>query len=106
MSYTLHLERTANGLPITRLVISGKMSEDEANLLMVELSPGGRHAGMPLLVISEDSTEINPGARRIFTSQRTEAKSAVATAVVTRSIVMRVTVNFIGRVNGNPSTKL
>lgn len=108
MPYSLVHDQTPKGLRITRLNISGKMSAEEAANLMVELGPGGRHADLPLLVISDPSTDIGAGARRIFTSGQSpdQPQQVRGTAVVTQSALMRVTVNFIGRVNRNQSTRL
>jgi len=106
MPFSLQNERTLSSLRITRLTISGKITEEEATDLMTKLGREGGFGGIPLLVISDPSTDIGAGARRIFTAQADATQPVMPTAVVTKSAVMRVTVNFIGRVNGNQNTKM
>src|SRR5690349_10875419 len=101
MPYSIEPSQTASELRITRLTLSGVVTEGEAGQLMAELSPGGVHSGIPMLVLTDASTEIGAAARRIFTSNADKGAEAVLAAVVTQSVVFRITVNFIGRVNGN-----
>jgi len=105
MPYSLNTDQTPNALRITRLITHGKITDDEAVQLMKELAPGAAHHGLPMLIVNADNTEVTAAARRIFTTQVGNDASRPA-AIVTTSVVMRVTVNFIGRVNGNHSTKL
>jgi hypothetical protein len=103
MPYTLNNEDTPNGLHITRLVASGRIADEEAGRLMKELSQS--FSGLPMLCIATDDLEVTAEARRVFTT-RVGNDAAVPSAIVTHSVVMRVTVNFIGRVNGNNNTRL
>jgi hypothetical protein len=104
MPYTLQSHVTPNGLRVTRHVSKGRITAIEAAEIMKLISKGGPHYGLPLLVISDDSTEVAPEARRIFTTPTDE--EPLPSAIVSTSVVMRVTINFIGRVNGNHKMKL
>lgn len=105
MPYSLKTDETPNGLRITRLHTSGRITETEADALMRELAPGSRYQGLPMLAVTGDDTEVTADARRIFTT-RVGIEGALPSAIVTKNAVMRITVNFIGRVNGNHSTRL
>jgi hypothetical protein len=105
MPYTLKIEETPNALRITRLTTSGRITEPEADELMKELAPGGPYSGLPMLAVTGENTEVTADARRVFTT-RVGVDGAVPSAIVTTSAIMRVTVNFIGRVNGNHTTRL
>src|SRR5262245_50041624 len=105
MSFSMKSDVTPEGLRITRLDSSGRITESEAAAMMKALSPGGEHHGLPLLVVSEPGTEVTADARRVFTTGIVDDLGLPA-AIVSASVVLRVTVNFISRVNGNPRTRL
>jgi hypothetical protein len=104
MPYTLKTEQTPNGLKFTRLHTSGRITETEADALMHELA-GSRYSSQPMLAVTGESTEVTADARRIFTTS-VGTDGALPSAIVTSNAVMRITVNFIGRVNGNHNTRL
>ena len=105
MPSQLQRDTTPAGVPIVRLSSTGLIQAAEAADLMKEISPGGQHHGLPMLVISGDGVEVTAEARRVFT-QRVGDEEGPPTAIVSSSMVMRVTINFIGRVNGNANMRL
>jgi hypothetical protein len=104
MPYTLKLEQTPKGLDITRLHTRGRITETEADALMHELSASA-YSRLPMLAVTGQDTEVTADARRVFTT-RVGTDGALPSAIVTTNAVMRITVNFIGRVNGNHNTRL
>jgi hypothetical protein len=105
MPYQLQRDTTPAGVSIVRLDSSGRILAVDATEMMKEISPGGQHHGLPMLVISNDGVEVTAEARRIFT-QRVGDEAGPPTAIVSTSMVMRVTINFISRVNGNTNMRL
>lgn len=104
MAFQLKRDTTPLGVTILRLVSSGRITGAEAADIMKEIAPGGAHHRLPMLVISKDDVEVTAEARRVFTRRVEDGDPP--TAIVSTSTVLRVTVNFIGRVNGNNNMRL
>ena len=105
MPTNVEIETTANHLRIARMISSGRIASAEAHAIMKDIEPGGRYHGLPLLCIVDDTVEMNADARRIFTARPNDSANPPS-AIVTQSTVMRVTINFISRVNGQMNTRL
>jgi hypothetical protein len=103
MPYQFKRETTPGGVPMLRNHSSGRVTAAEAVELLRDLSPGGAYHGLPMLVIT-DVIEITPEARRVFT-QSVGEKAGPPMAIVSSSTVLRVTVNFISRVNGTANLR-
>jgi hypothetical protein len=98
MPYQLTRDTTPLGVPILRNVSHGRVTAAEAADLLKDLGPGGPFHGLPMLVLTE-VVDVSPEARRVFT-QTAGDKAGPPVAIVSKSTVLRVTVNFISRING------
>jgi hypothetical protein len=105
MPYQLSHDKTPAGVPMVRYISSGRILAGEAAELMTQISAGGPFYGLPMLVISMEGVEVTAEARRVFT-QRIDDEKGAPTAIVTTNVVMRVTINFIGRVNRGANMRM
>lgn len=103
MPYQFTRQTTPRGVSILRNVSTGRVTADEAGALLKDLAPGGPYHGLPMLVLS-DAIEITPEARRVFT-QTIGDKVGPPMAIVSTSTMLRVTINFISRVNGTANLR-
>jgi hypothetical protein len=104
MPYTLQTEHTPSGAPITRMTVSGTIDVVEATSMMKEIGPNGPHGQLPMLIITDDSTDVTAAARRIFTTNMGSDAARISATVIT-NVVLRVTTNFINRVNRSTHTR-
>jgi hypothetical protein len=105
MSYLLSTDRSPSGHSITRMTVSGTIDVDEANAMMKEIGPTGPHGQLPMLIVTDKSTDVTAEARRIFTSNLGTDTSRISAIVVT-NVVLRVTTNFINRINRSTDSRM
>jgi hypothetical protein len=93
------------GAQACRLEVRGDFSLKDTEPLLQLLATGGRLHGMPLLVPVQELNSITSDARAaILKASRGRAESWTA-AVVTRATI-RVTLNFIMRIQGRKKTRM
>jgi hypothetical protein len=93
------------GARIRRIELSGTLSREEVGALVEQMRPGGDLHGMPLLVLLQ-GVDSFPWDARSTAGQAERAGAERWEAVVVTNPVLRVTVNFILRIQRMKKTKL
>lgn len=93
------------GACICRLEMTGSVSGEEARTLLDQLQPGGALHGLPLLIMLQRLDSFSPDARRAVGQMGLEEVETWEAVVVTNPVI-RVTVNFVMRIQGRKKTKL
>ncbi len=93
------------GARICRIALSGTLSGEEARALLQQMQPGGALHATPHLYLMQRLDSISSDARGFIGQSGLEEGEAWEAVVVTSS-VLRVTVNFIMRIQGRKKTKL
>jgi len=94
------------GTRCVKIVSSGRFSREDAEAMLKEMSPGGSMAGMPRLVLTQKLTSVAPEARWLFAGRPDEGEQEPWVAVVVSNPVVRVTTNFLVRINRNKRVRL
>jgi hypothetical protein len=94
------------GTRCAKLVSSGRFSKEDAEALLKEMNPGGSMVGMPRLVLTQQLTSVAPEARWLFAGRPEEGEREPWVAVVVSNPVVRVTTNFLVRINRNKRVRL
>jgi hypothetical protein len=93
------------GARICRLELSGAVSGEEARMLLAQLQPGAALHGTPLLIVLQRLDSFSSDARGAVGQVGLEEVENWEAVVVTNPVI-RVTVNFIMRIQGRKKTKL
>jgi hypothetical protein len=93
-----------DGRRCARLDWSGFVSAEEADAALALSESGGPLYGLPVLSVALKMTGMSPEARAIFSSPRRNALSQKL-ALVTADPVIRVTANFVFRIQRNKSQR-
>lgn len=93
------------GARACRIEVSGILSNEEARALLQLLQPGGASHDLPCLFLLQGLDSIPSDARGIF-GQGGLAKVESWEAVVVTNPVIRVTANFIARIQGRKKTRM
>ncbi|HVE81605.1 MAG TPA: hypothetical protein VND93_02110 [Myxococcales bacterium] len=93
------------GARCARMELSGVITAEEAAGMLAHLDPGGRFHGLSLLVLAEKVERMTSEARSVFGGRRNPPEQEWMAIVLTNPI-MRVTSNFILRMNGNVKRRL
>jgi len=88
-----------SGARCVRLECRGDITKEEAEALSKEIGVGGPLSGIPILSLSQGVVSVSAEARQVFARHRDLNAQANWTAVVVASPLMRVTANFLMRVN-------
>jgi hypothetical protein len=100
MSYRLTIFQLPSGAPCARVEWETTMTGEDASVLVAETEPGGKMHGLPFLALGQKLRTVTPEARKVFSGDRAASfKNKVA--LVMPNPVIRVTINFIMRVNHN-----
>src|SRR5687768_14615403 len=94
------------GARCVRIVSSGHFSRKDAEDILKEMNPGGSMVGMPRLVLTQQLSSVAPEARRVFSGRPEEGEQEPWVAVVVSNPVVRVTTNFLVRINRNKRVRL
>lgn len=95
------------GARCVRLDIRGAISTEEslAHIKRVDLPEGDLH-GLPQLVHTREMVSLSPEARRLFGGRGEQGEQEPWVAVIVTNPVLRVTTNFINRVQRARRTRL
>jgi hypothetical protein len=93
------------GARICRLEVSGALSGEEARTLLEQMQPGGALHGAPFLIVMKEGSSLSSDARGVV-GQTGREEMELWEAVVVTNPVVRVTVNFVMRIQGRKKTKL
>lgn len=85
----------------------GVVTGEDAAVVMDQMKPGQAWEGFGVLSVADSNTDLQPEARRVFTSQQgTSPDKRPPTAMVVTSAPLRITISFVMRVSGSaPNTK-
>ncbi|HEY8212461.1 MAG TPA: hypothetical protein VIG99_33490 [Myxococcaceae bacterium] len=93
------------GARCVRVDVSGILTGDEANTAIGHLEPGGSYHGLSLMVCGQEMKSMTTEARAVFGNRRSPPPTEWMAIVLTNPI-LRVTSNFILRMNGNVRRRL
>jgi hypothetical protein len=103
MPISLSTEQFPDGRKFLRSISTGVVTGEDAHAMMTRLAPGGEFDGLSLLAVMEGKVDMQPEARKIFSSLNAatggQAKK-LKVAVVTSSAPLRVTMSFVMRIAG------
>ena len=105
MPYETTLFQLPCGVQACRLEARGDFSIEDTRQIYQQLASGGRLHGMPLLILTHELSSITSDSRAAIVKVGREQAERWEAAVVT-STVLRVTINFIMRIQGRKKTKL
>jgi hypothetical protein len=88
-----------SGARCVRLEGRGDITKEDAEAVSKELGAGGPLSGVPILALTRDVRSVSPEARHVFGGRGDLSAPATWTAVVVTSPVVRVTTNFVMRIN-------
>ncbi len=97
-------ETLSNGQKYVRTVQQGRVTKEDAELLMEQLGPGKPLFGLPLLSIMEPGADLDNEARKVFTTPTgadAGAAHSLRIAIVVSSAPLRVMMQFVIRVSGS-----
>lgn len=94
------------GARCVQVVTTGHYSLEDAQNVLRHTGRGGPMQGLPRLFLTQKQTSISPEARRLFASRTDQSEDNVWMAVVVTSAVIRVSTNFILRMNRNDKVRL
>jgi len=100
--YHYSLFQLPGGARCARFEWSGVATGEEAAALVAECAPGRPLHGLPLLVLAQKMERMEPEARSFFSSRG----HPPLIAVVVSSPIIRVTGNFITRMNKNARQRM
>lgn len=93
-----------SGARYLRIITRGQISREDAAYMIAQHGPGGPLHGVPQLVLTQELTSVSADARAMFVSTPSDDAPWVAMVVV--NPVIRVSSNFMIRVNRNKRTRL
>jgi hypothetical protein len=100
MPYALSTFQLPCGVRCARVEWETEMNGEDARALMADAEPGGQMHGLPVLALGQKLRTVMPEARGVFSGDRA-ASFRNRLALVMPNPVIRVTINFIMRVNRN-----
>ncbi|MGV3623556.1 MAG: hypothetical protein ACO1OB_22240 [Archangium sp.] len=102
---TVH--ETPKGRKYVRTHAFGKVGAADAKPVMDKMLPGHEWHGYGVLSVADSGTDLDPEARRIFTSQQdVPVNERPPTAMIVTSAPLRITISFVMKVSGSsPNTK-
>lgn len=85
----------------------GVVTGADATPVMERMRPGNEWFGYGVLSVADSNTELQPEARRIFTSQQNvPVNERPPTAMIVTSAPLRITISFVMKVSGSaPNTR-
>ena len=107
MPITCTVHETPKGRKYVRTHASGVVTGEDAIPVMEKMKPGQPWHGYGVLSVAEPNTDLQPEARRVFTSQQdVPVDKRPPTAMIVTSAPLRITISFVMRVSGSaPNTK-
>jgi len=99
MPITFAVSQLPSGARCVRLECRGAITKEEAEALSKEIGIGGPLYGIPILSLTQGVVSVSAEARQVFARHRDLGVQPDWTAVVVASALMRVTANFLMRVN-------
>lgn len=107
MPITCTIEESPKGRKYVRTHAFGVVTGEDATAVMERMRPGNEWHGYGVLSVADSSTELQPEARRTFTSQQNvPVTERPPTAMIVTSAPLRITISFVMKVSGSaPNTK-
>jgi hypothetical protein len=93
------------GARACRIEVSGTLSSEDARTLLQQLQPGGACHDLPCLFLLQKLDSIPSDVRGLL-GQRGLAEVESWEAVVVTNPVMRVTANFVARIQGRKKARM
>lgn len=106
MPYETILFMLPCGARCFRLVLGDSLTKEDAAQIVTQVEPGGELHGFPALIEAMDLKSISSDARAVFASRDDVKNRQTWTAVLLTNPVIRVTANFIMRIQRSKRTKL
>jgi len=85
---------------------SGVITREDADYLLGRVTPGGDLYGLPQVVLTQKVDSTTAEARNLFAGSSARNTLQTWCAVVVTNPIIRVTTNFLMRVNGTTRLKL
>src|SRR3954469_15269177 len=98
MPMTSTIMQLPGGARCVRIECLGRVTGEDAEAILQQIRPGGSLHGLPLLGLTQKLESISSEARQAFGVRDLSASSTWTAAVVTNPVI-RVTANFLMRVN-------
>ena len=105
MPFEISSFQLPSGARCARAEVSGTITGEEAAAMVAHLELGGPYHGLSLLVGAQKVKTMLPEARAVFSNRRAPPPTEWMAVVLTNPII-RVTSNFILRMNGNARRRL
>jgi len=99
MPITATLNQLASGVSYVRLECLGDIVKEDAEAISKEIGAGGPLSGIPILALTQRVGSISAEARKVFGDRGDLSAQETWTAIVATNPVMRVTANFLMRLN-------
>ncbi|HYV44324.1 MAG TPA: hypothetical protein VFA20_05650 [Myxococcaceae bacterium] len=94
------------GARALKAIGTGVITREDADQLMKQIESGGSFYGLPQLYLTQGMEKMSPEARSLFSARTKGGVEQMWSAVVGSSPLIRVTVNFLLRLNRSRSTKM
>ena len=106
MPFTITTITLPCGSPCVRVESIGVVSKEDADQMMAVIGEGGTMFGVPMLIQTERQKSLSPEARRTFSEGFDSRNEQAWCGVVVINPLLRVTINFMTRVNGNRKVRM
>jgi hypothetical protein len=106
MPYNITTITLPCGSPCVRLETFGVVSKEDAEEMMKVIGEGGTMFGVPMLIQTERQKSLSSEARSLFSKGFDSGDQQAWCGVVVTNSLLRVTINFVTRVNGNRKVKM
>lgn len=106
MPYETTIFQLPCGARCVRMVSRGTLTAEDATTLIRQSEPGGELHGLPFLMLSHQLQSVSPEARSLFGKRGEVGDEEPLTAIVVTNPVVRVTSNFLMRVQRTKRSKL
>lgn len=106
MPYNITTATLPCGSPCVRIETYGVVSKEEAEEMLKVIGAGGSMFGVPMVILTQKQKSMSPEARNLFSSSFDSSAEQAWCGVVVINHVLRVTVNFVTRINGNRKVKM
>lgn len=100
MALSFTVQKFADGRTYLRSVSTGHVTGADASVLMARMGEGAEYEGTPLLAVLDGKVELDPEARKLFSSLNRPGIKVPLVAIVTPNAPLRVMLSFVLRISG------
>ena len=106
MPFTITTITLPCGSPCVRVESIGVVSKEDAAQMFAVIGEGGTMFGVPMLIQTERQKSLSPEGRSLFSKGFDSPDKQAWCGVVVINPLLRVTINFMVRMNGNRKVKM